>query len=96
MLKFPESFERKPVCFTGVAAGIWGALRPIEQLQAIFGYRNAFIYPERVFLPQIHGLLDENSRLKNAELLDRLRKQAAGFVDFVEKLKQINLRETKP
>jgi chromate reductase len=95
MLKFPESFERKPVCFTGVAAGIWGALRPIEQLQAIFGYRNAFIYPERVFLPQIHSLLDENGRLKNPELLERLRKQATGFVDFVEKLKQINLRETK-
>jgi NAD(P)H-dependent FMN reductase len=95
MLKFPESFERRPVCFTGVAAGIWGALRPIEQLQAIFGYRNAFIYPERVFLPQINGLLDENGRLNNPELLDRLRKQATGFVDFVEKLKQINLRETK-
>ena len=29
MLKFPESFERRPVCFTGVAAGIWGALRPV-------------------------------------------------------------------
>ncbi len=95
MLKFPESFERRPVCFTGTAAGIWGALRPIEQLQAIFGYRNAFIYPERVFLAQIHTLLDENGRLKNPELLDRLRKQATGFVDFVEKLKQVNLRETK-
>jgi chromate reductase len=95
MLKFPESFERRPVCFTGVAAGIWGALRPIEQLQAIFGYRNAFIYPERVFLPQIHTLLDQNGHLTNPELLERLRKQAAGFVDFVEKLKQVNLRETK-
>jgi len=96
MLKFPESFERRPVCFTGIAAGIWGALRPIEQLQAIFGYRNAFIYPERVFLPQIHSLLDQNGRLTNPELLERLQKQAAGFVDFVEKVKQINLRETKP
>lgn len=94
MLKFPESFERRPVCFTGIAAGIWGALRPIEQLQAIFGYRNAFIYPERVFLPQINSLLDENGWLKNPELLDRLRKQADGFVDFVEKLKQAKLRGT--
>ena len=94
MLKFPESFERRPVCFTGVAAGIWGALRPIEQLQAIFGYRNAFIYPERVFLPQIHSMLDESGRLKNPELLDRLRKQAEGFVDFVERLKQVKLRGT--
>lgn len=95
MLKFPESFEHRPVCFTGVSAGIWGALRPIEQLQAIFGYRNAFIFPERVFLPQIHSLLDESGRLKDQELLGRLRKQANGFVDFVEKLKQIKLRETR-
>jgi chromate reductase, NAD(P)H dehydrogenase (quinone) len=95
MLKFPESLERRPVCFTGVAAGIWGALRPIEQLQAIFGYRNAFIYPERVFLPQINSVLDDNGRLKNPELSDRLRKQAEGFVDFVEKLKSIKLRETR-
>ena len=95
MLKFPESFEHRPVCFTGLSAGIWGALRPIEQLQAIFGYRNAFIFPERVFLPQINHSLDENGWLKNPELLDRLRKQANGFVDFVEKLKQIKLRETR-
>lgn len=94
MLKFPESFERRPVCFTGVAAGIWGALRPLEQLQAIFAYRNAFIYPERVFLAQIHSLLDESGRLKNPELLERLRSQAKGFVDFTEKLRQTSLRET--
>jgi chromate reductase len=95
MLKFPESFERRPVCFTGLAAGIWGALRPVEQLQAIFSYRNAYIFPERVFLPQINNLLDDNGRLKNPELLGRLHKQVEGFVDFVERLKQIKLRETR-
>ena len=65
MLKFPESFERRPVCFVGLAAGVWGALRPVEQLQAIFGYRNAHIYPERVFLPQINNQLDGAGRLKD-------------------------------
>jgi NAD(P)H-dependent FMN reductase len=25
MLPFPESFEQRPVCFVGLAAGIWGA-----------------------------------------------------------------------
>jgi NAD(P)H-dependent FMN reductase len=96
MLKFPESFERRPVCFTGVAAGIWGALRPVEQLQAIFGYRNAHLYPERVFLPQINNLLDASGRLKDAELLGRLKTQANGFTDFVERLKNVKLRGTKP
>ena len=92
MLKFPESFERRPVCFTGVAAGMWGALRPVEQLQAIFGYRNAYLYPERVFLPQINNLLDDSGRLKDAELLERLQSQANGFTDFVERLKNVKLR----
>ncbi len=92
MLKFPESFIDRPVCFVGLAAGIWGALRPVEQLQAIFGYRNAFVYPNRVFLPAINDLLDERGRLKDTELLGRLKTQAIGFVDFVEKLKATKLR----
>jgi NAD(P)H-dependent FMN reductase len=96
MLKFPESFERRPVCFTGLAAGIWGALRPVEQLQQIFGYRNAYLYPERVFLPQINNLLDASGRLKDADLLGRLQAQANGFTDFVERLKNVKLRGTKP
>ena len=93
MLKFPESFERKPVCFVGLAAGVWGALRPVEQLQLIFGYRNAFIFPQRVFLPGINGLLDEQGRLKDAELIERIQKQADGFVDFVERLQGVKLRQ---
>ena len=92
MLKFPESFEHRPVCFTGLGAGIWGALRPIEQLQAIFGYRNAYIFPERVFLPRINDLLDDAGRLKDPELLLRLQAQAEGFVDFVERVQRIKLR----
>ncbi len=86
MLKFPESFEHRPVCFVGLAAGMWGALRPVEQLQAIFGYRNAYIFPERVFMPGINNLLDGNGRIKDAELLERLRSQQKGFVSFVQKL----------
>jgi chromate reductase, NAD(P)H dehydrogenase (quinone) len=92
MLKFPESFEKRPVCFTGLGAGIWGALRPVEQLQAIFGYRNAYLFPERVFLPRINDLLDDAGRLKDPELLQRLKSQAEGFVDFVERLQKIRLR----
>jgi NAD(P)H-dependent FMN reductase len=93
MLKFPESFERRPVCFVGLAAGVWGALRPIEQLQLIFGYRNAYLYPERVFLPQINSLLNSDGHLKDPELLGRLKKQAEGFVEFVERQKGVKLRQ---
>lgn len=87
MLKFPESFEHKPVCFVGVAAGMWGALRPVEQLQAIFGYRNAYIFPDRVFIPGVGNQLDADGRIKDPELTQRLRKQAVGFIHFCQSLK---------
>jgi NAD(P)H-dependent FMN reductase len=87
MLPFPESFEQRPVCFVGLAMGIWGALRPVEQLQAIFGYRNALIYPERVFMPGIGKLLDAAGQFVSDDIPKRLDKQAVGFVDFVEKLR---------
>src|SRR5215207_9213763 len=53
MLKFPDSFDRKPVAFVGVSNGAWGALRPVEQLQMVFSYRNAHMFPDRVFIPQV-------------------------------------------
>lgn len=92
MLKFPESFDRKPVCFTGLAAGMWGALRPVEQLQAIFGYRNAHIYPERVFIAGVGDQFDDQHQLKDAELVGRLRRQADGFATFVEKVGGVRVR----
>ena len=93
MLKFPESFEERPVCFVGLGAGMWGALRPVEQLQAIFGYRNAFVYPVRVFMPRVNSLLDHEGRITDTDVVERLREQAIGFIDFVEHLKGVNLRK---
>ena len=86
-LKFPESFEKRPVCFVGLSAGMWGALRSVEQLQQIFGYRNAYLFPNRVFMPGIGGLLDEQGRIKDAELQGRLERQAAEFVSFAGTLR---------
>jgi len=92
MLPFPESFESRPVCFVGLAAGIWGALRPVEQLQAIFGYRNAYIFPERVFLPGIGKVLDDAGQFTSPDLQKRLHQQAEGFVTFVERLRGKKIR----
>ena len=86
MLKFPESFDRKCVAFTGESAGIWGALRSTEQLIQIFHYRNAHVYPERVFLPGIVNALDAEDRLVDPELNERLAKQTRGFAKFAHVL----------
>lgn len=85
-LPFPQSFEKKPVCFVGLSAGMWGALRAVEQLQSVFGYRNAHLYPERVFIPRCSGVFNIDGGINDAELVGRLERQASGFLKFVETL----------
>jgi hypothetical protein len=64
---------------------MWGALRSVEQLQVILGYRNAYLYPERVFIPGVFNALDEAGGFKDEKLAERLRAQASGFVEFVKR-----------
>jgi NAD(P)H-dependent FMN reductase len=84
MLKFPESFDRKPVAFVGESAGIWGGLRSVEQLQMVFGYRNSHIYPDRVFIPGVTSKLDADGNVIDPSIADRLKLQVAGFAKFAE------------
>jgi len=94
MLQFPESFDHRPVCFIGVAAGMWGAFRPIEQLAQVFTYRNGLFYPKRVYLPKINSLLDENGKISDPGTLSRLEEQAKGFLGFIEHTTPFRHKET--
>lgn len=86
MLRFPESLVGKPAGFIGVAAGQWGALRAVEQLEMVFQYRHAHLYGKRVFLPGICGLLDDEGQLTDDDANRRLEEMVDGFVTFCEKL----------
>jgi NAD(P)H-dependent FMN reductase len=83
MLKYPDCFAGKPVAFVGVAAGSWGALRPVEQLEQIFVNLGAPVYPTRVFIPGVRNELDADGKLKSAEIIARLAGQAKGFAAFI-------------
>jgi len=85
LLPFPESFENRPVCYIGIAAGQFGALRPVEHLMQVFGYRNAYNYSRRVFLPFAHKVLDGENGVTDSDLKGRLREQAIGFIDFYKR-----------
>lgn len=88
-LPFPQSFERRPVCFTGVADGRWGALRPIEQLQGVFGYRNAYQLPDRVFIPGASKAVGDDGWPVAPFLANLLQAQISHFVAFCQALKPL-------
>ncbi len=87
LLPFPESFDGRPVAFTGVAAGQFGALRAVEQLQQVFGYRNAYLFPRRVFIPASYENLDGEGKPKSEDLAQRLEEQVRAFQVYIQKLR---------
>ncbi len=94
MLKFPESFEHRCVAFTGEAAGLWGGIRSVEQLEMVFNYRNAYMLPERTFITQVHNKLNDAGELTDEFQLGLLKKQCAEFVSFVNRNSGMAARES--
>jgi NAD(P)H-dependent FMN reductase len=87
--KYPESFEFRPVCLIGIG-GQFGALRAVEHLQGTLGYRNVFLYPERVFITMVWNVL-KNGQIESPEIMKYLSRQAEGFSKFVAALKGAGL-----
>ncbi|WP_295899261.1 NADPH-dependent FMN reductase [uncultured Bdellovibrio sp.] len=88
--RYPESFEFRPVCFVGLG-GMFGALRPVEHLQQVFGYRNSFIYPERVFIMNVHKVLSADGQVQDDMIKQLLVKQAEGFQKFTQALSSFKI-----
>jgi NAD(P)H-dependent FMN reductase len=86
LLPYPDSFENRPVCYVGIASGQFGALRPVEHLQQVFGYRNAYNFPRRVFVPLVHEVASQENGLMDSELEARLSKQANQFLEYCRSL----------
>lgn len=86
LLPYPDSFEGRPICYIGIASGQFGALRPVEHLQQVFGYRNAYNFPKRVFVPAVHNVANRENGITDSELEARLVGQADGFIQFCRSL----------
>lgn len=87
--KYPDSFEHRPTCFVGLG-GMFGGLRPVEHLQQVLGFRNAYIFPQRVFLTQIFKALN-NGVIQDPTVLKLFEDQARGFQKFVRALENEGL-----
>lgn len=82
-MPFPKALLHKPIAYIGEAAGAFGALRAVEQLQLIMNYRNALNFPERVFLQRVTKIFDAENGPKEESIMNMLQSQIDGFSSFV-------------
>jgi NAD(P)H-dependent FMN reductase len=82
--KYPDTFEARPVAMVGIGQR-WGGLRPVEHLQQVFGYRNAFIFPQRVFIHNVSKTIVDGA-ISDQLVSDLMKTQTQDFVKFVKGL----------
>ena len=85
-LPYPGGMQNKPMSFIGEGNGSFGGLRAVEQMQMIAGYRYAYIFPERVFIPRVRSNFDVEEGIQESVTQDLLEQQVTGFVSFIRKL----------
>lgn len=86
MLPYPDGFDSRPCAFIGLAAGQFKGLRAVEHFQQVAGYRNAHIFPRRIFIgDSFKQFID--GKLADDELTTRLQEQAEGFLKFIANVK---------
>ena len=86
---YPASFEHRPVALVGLGLR-WAGLRPVEHLQQVFGYRNAYVFPNRVFVANVKDVLVEG-RIVDQTVADLVDVQARDFVRFIRALEHQGL-----
>jgi NAD(P)H-dependent FMN reductase len=88
MLPYPQGFDQRPCAFIGHAAGQFQGLRAVEHLQGVAGYRNAHLYPGRVFIGDSYRQYTPQGELVDPDLATRLVQQGTGFVHYIAQLKR--------
>jgi NAD(P)H-dependent FMN reductase len=87
--KFPDSFEGRPVTFVGLGGRFVG-LRAVEQMQQVFSYRDAFLFPQRTFLINVQNIL-KDGKIEDPVTVDLLKKQISQFARFIRALESEKL-----
>ncbi len=85
LLPFPQCLKGKPCSFVGIASGRFGALRAVEQIEAVCQYRNAILFPERTFIPFVEKVVNEQGHPADETTQKVLNQQIANFVLFAKK-----------
>jgi chromate reductase, NAD(P)H dehydrogenase (quinone) len=88
MLPDKTSFNKRPCAFIGIAAGQFQALRAVEHFQGVAGYRNAYMFPNRIFIGAVHKAFSPDGQLTDPALRERFSAQAKDFVAFATALRK--------
>ncbi|MCW8850791.1 MAG: NAD(P)H-dependent oxidoreductase [Melioribacteraceae bacterium] len=85
---FPSVLKGKPIGLVGLASGILGATKSLEQQRTLFSHIGGFVLPRVVSLSQIEKRFDDDGNCINEKTEKDLRMAAQNMISFLELIKK--------
>ena len=76
------TFLMKKACLTGVSSGRAGNLRGMDHLTGILNYLQVVVFPNRLPVSNVEGILNADGNIQDAETQTVIRKQVIDFLAF--------------
>jgi hypothetical protein len=73
----------KPISLLGVAAGVIGAIKSLEQLRGICSHVGGIVLPLAVSVARVHQVFDEQGNCRDAGTEKFIRSAATGLLDYI-------------
>jgi NAD(P)H-dependent FMN reductase len=83
-LGFPSILAGKPVSLLGVAAGVIGAVKSLEQLRAICAHIGGIVLPLAVSVARVQELFDARGACRDAAVEKFIRSAATGLIHYIK------------
>lgn len=82
-LGFPSVLAGKPVALLGVAAGVIGAVKSLEQLRGVCSHVGAIVLPGPVSVAGVQKVFDEEGKCLDSHVEKRVRGVAASLWNYI-------------
>ncbi len=81
----PSAFASKPIALLGVAAGIIGAIKSLEQIRSICAHVGAYVLPRAVSIALVQKVFDENGQCLDPNAEKQIQSALTSLIDYIEK-----------
>lgn len=83
-LGYPSRLAGKPIALLGVASGVIGAVKSLEQLRSVVSHVGGIVLPRSCSVAMVEGVFTEQGDCKDADAERQIRKFARGLVEYLD------------
>jgi len=86
---YPSALKGKPVGLVGLASGVLGATKSLEQLRTVCSHLGCYVLPRVVSVAQVEKQFDDFGNCINATIRNDIQLAATNMISYLDSLKSL-------